>query len=75
MGIASIAQVVTMPQTTSQSLKALVDQIFAERRISRQVQRELMEILLSQPTLSNQDHATAQRVFDAIRQGRLRVVD
>lgn len=64
-----------MPQPTSQSLKALVDQIFAERRISRQVQRELMDVLLSQPILSNQDQATAQRVFDAIRQGRLRVVD
>lgn len=64
-----------MSHTTSQSLKAIVDQIFADRRISRQVQRELMEILLSQPTLSNQDHATAQQVFEAIRQGRLRVVD
>ncbi|MGB3308201.1 MAG: hypothetical protein WBG32_17935 [Nodosilinea sp.] len=64
-----------MPQTTSQSLKAIVDQIFAERRISRRVQRELMEVLLSQPTLSNQDHAIAQRVFDAIRQGQLRVID
>lgn len=64
-----------MSQATSQSLKAIVDQIFAERRISRQVQQELMNILLSQPTLSNQDHATAQRVFEAIRQGRLRVID
>lgn len=64
-----------MSKTTSQSLKSIVDQIFADRRISRQVQRELMDILLSQPTLSNQDHAIAQRVFDAIRQGRLRVVD
>ena len=34
-----------------------------------------MDVLLSQPTLSNQDQATAQRVFDAIRQGRLRIVD
>jgi hypothetical protein len=64
-----------MSQATNQSLKAIVDQIFAERRISRQVQRELMDTLLSQPTLSSQDHAIAQRVFDAIRQGRLRVVD
>jgi len=64
-----------MSTTTSQSLKAIVDQIFADRRISRQVQQELMNILLSQPTLSNQDHAIAQRVFDAIRQGRLRVID
>ncbi len=64
-----------MSQVPQQSLKAIVDQIFAERRISRQVQRDLMDILLSQPTLSTQDHATAQRVFDAIRQGRLRIID
>lgn len=64
-----------MPQTTSPSLRAIVDQIFADRRISRQVQQELMDILLSQPSLSNQDQATAQRVFDAVRQGQLRVVD
>jgi hypothetical protein len=64
-----------MPQTTSKSLKAIVDQIFADRRISRQIQRELMNTLLSQPTLSNQDRAIAQRVFEAIRQGRLRVID
>lgn len=64
-----------MSQTTSQSLKAVVDQIFADRRISRKVQHQLMAILLSQPHLSNQDHATAQRVFDAIRQGSLRIVD
>jgi hypothetical protein len=64
-----------MPQTTSPSLKAIVDQIFAERRISRQVQRELMGVLLSQPTLSHDDQATAQRVFEAIRKGQLRIVD
>jgi hypothetical protein len=39
-----------MPQTASKSLKAIVDQIFADRRISRQIQRELMNTLLSQPT-------------------------
>jgi hypothetical protein len=64
-----------MSQATSPSLKTIVDQIFAERRISRKVQQELMSVLLSQPTLSNQDHATAQRVFEAIRKGQLRVVD
>ncbi len=64
-----------MPQTASQSLKTIADQIFAERRISRQVQRDLMTVLLSQPNLSNQDHAVAQQVFEAIRKGQLRVVD
>jgi hypothetical protein len=64
-----------MSQAPSPTLNAIVDQIFADRRISRRVQRELMDNLLSQPTISSQDQATAQRVFDAIRQGRLRVVD
>jgi hypothetical protein len=64
-----------MSQTTSQTLKTIADQIFAERRISRQVQRDLMAVLLSQPNLSNQDQAVAQQVFDAIRKGQLRVVD
>lgn len=64
-----------MSQTTTQALKAIADQIFAERRISRQVQRDLMTVLLSQPNLSNQDQAVAQQVFDAIRKGQLRVVD
>jgi hypothetical protein len=61
--------------TMTSSLKTIVDQIFAERRITRQDQQELMQVLLSQSTLSSQDKATAQRVFDAIRQGRLRIVD
>ncbi len=70
-----LAPVTTMIPTTTPSLKAIVDQIFAERRISRQVQRELMGVLLSQPTLSYDDQATAQRVFEAIRKGQLRIVD
>ncbi len=64
-----------MSQTTSQSLKAIADKIFADRRISRQVQRDLMNVLLSEPSLSNQDHAVAQQVFEAIRKGQLRIVD
>ncbi|NMF82179.1 hypothetical protein [Nodosilinea sp. P-1105] len=61
--------------TTTSSLKTIVDQIFADRRITRQVQQDLMQALLSQPTLSSQDKRMAQQVFDAIQQGRLRVVD
>jgi len=34
-----------------------------------------MQILLSQNDLSHQDQAMANQVFEAIQQGRLRVVD
>ncbi|HIK43554.1 MAG TPA: hypothetical protein IGR64_01565 [Leptolyngbyaceae cyanobacterium M65_K2018_010] len=57
------------------SLQAIVDQIFAERRITRQVQHDLMQVLLSEAQLSSQDQALAERVFEAIKQGKLRVVE
>ena len=61
--------------TTSRSLAALVDQIFADRRITRQVQQDLMQVLLGKAHISSQEQAMAQRIFEAIQQGRLRVVD
>jgi hypothetical protein len=64
-----------MITTPTPSLKAIVDQIFADRRITRQVQNDLMQALLSQTQLSSQDQALAQRIFEAIKQGRLRVVE
>jgi hypothetical protein len=64
-----------MITTPTPSLKAIVDQIFADRRITRQVQHDLMQALLSQTQLSSQDQALAQRIFEAIKQGRLRVVE
>jgi len=59
----------------TEALKSLIDEIFSRRRISRQVQHELMQILLSQPNLTGQEQAMANRVFEAIQQGRLRIVD
>jgi hypothetical protein len=61
--------------TTTRSLAALVDQIFADRRITRQVQQDLMQVLLGKAHISSQEQAVAQRIFEAIQQGRLRVVD
>jgi transcriptional regulator CtsR len=66
---------VSTPSSKTEALKSLIDDIFAQRRISRQVQHELMQILLSQPNLTSQDQAMANRVFEAIQQGRLRIVD
>jgi hypothetical protein len=59
----------------SEALQALVNEIFANRCISRQVQHELMQLLLSQTHLNSQDQAMANRLFEAIQQGRLRIVE
>lgn len=63
----------TSPKT--EALKSLIDEIFTQRCINRQVQHELMQILLSQPNLNHQEKAMANQVFEAIQQGRLRIVD
>lgn len=59
----------------TEALKALTDEIFAQRRITRQVQHELMQLLLSQSTITSQEQAMAAQVFEAIQQGRLRIVE
>ncbi len=64
-----------MNTTTSRPLATIVDQIFADRRITRQVQQDLMQTLLGKAHISSQEQAIAQRIFEAIQQGRLRVVD
>ena len=61
--------------TSSRPLSTIVDQIFADRRITRQVQQDLMQTLLGKAQISSQEQAIAQRIFEAIQQGRLRVVD
>jgi transcriptional regulator CtsR len=66
---------VSTPSTKTEVLKSLIDEIFAQRRITRQVQHELMQILLSRASLSQQEKALANQVFEAIQQGRLRIVD
>ncbi|MEY3299156.1 MAG: hypothetical protein RLZZ597_2416 [Cyanobacteriota bacterium] len=64
-----------MTSTTPHSLSAIVDQIFADRRITRQVQQDLMAVLLGKAHISHQEQVMAERIFEAIQQGRLRVVD
>lgn len=64
-----------MNTTSPRPLSTIVDQIFADRRITRQVQQDLMQTLLSKAQISSQEQAIAQRIFEAIQQGRLRVVD
>lgn len=56
------------------NLETTIENIFATRRITRHDQRLLM-CLFSQNNLSPADKDLLDRVYDALHQGRLRVVD
>lgn len=57
------------------SLRQVLDHILAARRISRKTQHDLMQMLLTRPSLSSQELAMVERVFEGLQQGRLRVVE
>lgn len=57
------------------NLEQIIERIFETRQISRADQEGFMKLLLSQDTLSFADQRQIDRVFEALRQGRLRVVD
>jgi hypothetical protein len=60
---------------SSGTIDEIVADIFRNRRIDKATQQGLMHALLSKAELSSKDKAQVQRVFDAVHQGRLRVVD
>ncbi|MFE1745767.1 hypothetical protein [Coleofasciculus sp. H7-2] len=57
------------------SVKQIVERIFVFRQITRTDQRLLMSTFLSQEALSEAEHLLINRVFDALKQELLRVVD
>ncbi|MBD2742575.1 hypothetical protein [Coleofasciculus sp. FACHB-1120] len=57
------------------SVKQIVERIFVFRQISRTDQRLLMSTFQSQEALSEAEHQLINRVFDALKQGLLKVVD
>lgn len=57
------------------SVQQIVERIFVFCQISRTDQRLLMSTFLAQETLSEAEHLLINRVFDALKQGLLRVVD
>lgn len=59
---------------TKTSIEEAVARIFNSRQITRNDQRMLMT-LLSQGSLTQKDEAIISRVYEALHQGRLRVVD
>lgn len=56
------------------TVEKMIEKIFSTRRITRQDQQELMS-MLSQGTLTSSDRDLINRVYEALNQGRLRVVD
>ncbi|MEL7506991.1 MAG: hypothetical protein AAFN42_06625 [Cyanobacteria bacterium J06554_1] len=62
-------------KTTTQSLESLMRSILSRRRINRETQHMLMQSLLGKHQLNSQEQEQVQKIFDAITQGRLRVID
>lgn len=60
---------------TTQSLESLMQTILNRRRISRAMQHELMESLLGKTQLNHHEQEQVQEIFEALTQGRLRVID
>ncbi|MBE9113109.1 hypothetical protein IQ273_27385 [Nodosilinea sp. LEGE 07298] len=56
------------------NLEQTIERMFAARRLTRNDQRQLMA-MFSQRDLSPNDAALINRVYEALSQGRLRVVD
>lgn len=56
------------------NLETTIEKIFATRRITRNDQQLLM-CFFSQGNLSSTDKDLLDRVYEALNQGRLRVVD
>lgn len=59
---------------TKSSIEQTIDRIFAARRLTRNDQQMLMS-MFSQRNLTPTDAALINRVYEALSQGRLRVVD
>lgn len=53
----------------------LIDQIITSRRITRADQERFMSLLMSKASLTEHEQLQINRVFDALRSGRIRVVD
>ncbi|MCT7951150.1 hypothetical protein NG798_15225 [Ancylothrix sp. C2] len=62
-------------QSSTSSFKEVVERIFSTHRITRTDQQLFMKTLLSQDILSSYEKEQIDRVFEALRQGLLRVVD
>jgi D-arabinose 1-dehydrogenase-like Zn-dependent alcohol dehydrogenase len=56
------------------NIEQVIDKIFASRKLTRNDQQQLM-MMFSQRNLDPKDADQINRVYEALSQGRLRVVD
>lgn len=57
------------------TIRQLVETLLSSGKISRTDQDQLMSALLSKASLSPEEQALVNRVFDRLKQGLLQVVD
>jgi hypothetical protein len=60
---------------TENAIEQIVERIFSHRRITRADQERFMSALLAKNSLTEAEQRQINRVFDALRNGLLRVVD
>lgn len=56
-------------------LDCIVERIFAFRQITRLDQRLLMSVMLSKTEITPSEHLQIDRIFDAVKSGKLQIVD
>jgi hypothetical protein len=57
------------------SIEQLIEHMLAARQISRQDQDVFMSVLLAKRNLTEWERSQVNRIYDALRTGRLRVVE
>ncbi|TAE60565.1 MAG: hypothetical protein EAZ76_01445 [Nostocales cyanobacterium] len=57
------------------NIEAILERIFANRRITRQDQNIMMSNLMAQEGLSEKHLMQINQVFDALKRGMIKVVD
>ncbi|MBD1908970.1 hypothetical protein NDI37_20740 [Funiculus sociatus GB2-A5] len=60
---------------TQFTIEQVIHQIFTFRRISRMDQHLLMSVLLSKDSISDLEKTLIDKMFVAVKLGRLRIVD
>lgn len=62
-------------KSNTTNVEAILERIFANRRITRQDQNIMMSNLLSQEGLSEKNRLQINQVFDGLKRGLIKVVD
>ena len=59
----------------TRALSKLVDQLFAARKITQQQYQSLSQLVLADGSVDEEELRQINRLFDAVQNGRIKVVD